>query len=129
MENSSTSSVEYPWKININYQTHEEYQIQLCSIMNINEGEHLRILDKIYESTQINEKMMKLSRLASEKCLGYVDAEYGQIMLFSYDCFDKFHPILQRFFGGDMSEVSEETVNANYKWLEQYFENVNKKTK
>ena len=129
MENSSTSSVQYPWKLNINYQTHEDYQTQLCSIMNIDEGEHIRVLDSLYESTQTNEKIMKLSRLASEKCLGYIDAEYGQIMLFSYDCFDKFHSILQRVFGGEMSEVSEETVNMNYEWLEQYFENVNKKTK
>ena len=58
------------------------------------------------------EKIMRLSRLASEKCLGYIDAEYGQIMLFSYDCLDKFHRILKRFFGGELDEISEETVNA-----------------
>ena len=124
-----SSSVAYPWKLTVNYQTHEEYQTQLCSIMNIDKGEHIKILDSLYENTKNNEKIMRLSRLASEKCLGYIDAEYGQIMLFSYDCLDKFHPILKRFFGGELDEISEETVNANYKWLEQYFENVNRKTK
>ena len=74
------------------------------------------------------------------------DAEYGQIMMFSYDCFARFHFLLQWYFAGltgdwealgisgkkgeedgggeedeGGGEVMEKTVTEHRKWLRQYF--------
>lgn len=111
----------YPWKTAVGYQTHEEYQAQLVAVMNINdENGHVGVLDNLYEYTKGDARIMTLCRLASEKCLGNLDAEYGQIMMFSYDCFAHFHFILQGYFGGG-AWVDETAVDSAYQWLWEYF--------
>lgn len=118
MENIIKEELKYPWRLSVEYQTMEEYQTQLVSVMNINdEGEHVKILDNLYEHTKNEERIMELCLLASDKYLLYSEAEYGQIMMFSYDCFAKFHSILQWNFGGG----SEEKANESYEWLKNYF--------
>jgi hypothetical protein len=69
---------------------------------------------------------MELCQLAAEKMLMTSDAEYGQIMMFSYDCFDKFHSVLQWHFSQKLGEewegVTEEIAMKNWEWLRDYFE-------
>jgi len=119
-------SLRYPWRQEVSYETMEEYQERLASVMNMNdEGGHVSMLDNLYAHTKNNEKIMELCNLASEKMLMSTDAEYGQIMMFSYDCFMRFHVILQWYFAGMSGEVLEEGMEQkameNWEWLYQYF--------
>jgi hypothetical protein len=120
-------SYPYPWKITIDYQNGEEYQEQLNSIMNINEqGNHVSVMDQLYAHTKDNARIMEICTLAAEKCLLDSDAEYGQILMFSYDCFAKFHGVLQWHFSQKTGEkwegVTEEMVMGNLEWLRNYFQ-------
>jgi hypothetical protein len=126
--------IRYPWRKKVEYQSTEEYQEQLAALMCINEqGEHVSIMDELYLQTKEDSRIMELCSLAAEKCLLTPDAEYGQIMMFSYDCFAKFHTILQWYFGnrwllekgegeGAMELVEEKIMEDNYEWLKQYFQ-------
>ena len=119
-------SLKYPWKMHINYNTAEEYQTQLSSITHINEeGEHVSMMDNLYEHTKNNKKIMELCKMASEKMLLSDDEEYGQVMLFSYDCFSHFHILLQWHFGNVLGETLEEgmeqKVMESMEWLRNYF--------
>jgi hypothetical protein len=125
------AEIRYPWKIKVEYHTSEEYQEQLASVMNINEqGEHVSLMDHLYELTKGDNTIMELCILAAEKTLLTSDAEYGQIMMFSYDCFARFHILLQWYFAGITGEMDalgedakdiESRVIENREWIRQYF--------
>ena len=123
--------IRYPWKKRVDYYTTEEYQEQIASVVNINEkGEHVSLMDQLYEYTKADNSIMELCTLAAEKMLLSPEAEYGQIMMFSYDCFARFHVILQWYFAGITGEMDifgeeskkmEQQVIENREWLRQYF--------
>jgi hypothetical protein len=119
-------SLRYPWQREVSYETMEEYQEHLASVMNMNdEGEHVSMMDNLYSHTKNNEKIMELCTLAAEKMLMISDAEYGEIMLFSYDCFARFHVYLKWYFAKLTGEVLEEGMEQkameNWEWLQGYF--------
>jgi hypothetical protein len=125
------AEIRYPWKIKVEYHTPEEYQEQLASVMNINEqGEHVSLMDHLYEKTKGDNGIMELCSLAAEKMLLTSDAEYGQIMMFSYDCFARFHILLQWYFAsitgemdalGEDADTFESKAIENREWIRQYF--------
>ena len=126
-------SLLYPWKREVVYETVEEYQEQLVLIMNINEeGEHVSMLDNLYAHTKNDEKIMELCNLAAGNIILNSDAEYGQIMLFSYDCFARFHVYLKWYFAKLTGEVLEEEMEQkameNWEWLRVYFSGRNFKS-
>jgi hypothetical protein len=108
----------YPWQQTVDYHNNEEYQEQLASVMRINVlNDHLSVMDDLYTHTKDDEPIRDLCILAAKKCLSTPDAEYGQIMMFSYDCFFRFHRYLQWYFGKD----KEKEAREDYAWLKTYF--------
>ena len=99
--------------------------------MNIDdEGGHVSMLDHLYEHTKQEKSIMELCQLAAEKMLMTSDAEYGQIMMFSYDCFARFHSVLQWYFAGLVGDwdtlgveegVMEQRAMEHLEWLRGYF--------
>jgi len=132
-------SLLYPWRVKVDYQTNEEYQEQLASVMKINpQAEHVPLMDNLYSYTKDDNIIMELCTLAADKLLLSPEAEYGQVMMFSYDCFARFHLILQWYFVNRFGEnifgeeEEEETremekkVIENREWLRQYFSGENR---
>ena len=116
----------YPWQREVSYETMEEYQELLASVMNMNdEGGHVSMIDNLYSHTKNDEKIMDICKLSAEKMLMSSDAEYGQIMLFSYDCFARFHVYLKWYFAGLAGESLgvdvEERAMKILEWLRGYF--------
>jgi hypothetical protein len=87
------------------------------------QGTHVNKLDELFTDTKdsiLGELYKKASRLLPDD---EPQADMGLILLFSYNCFNHFHYLLQQYFSG----VPEEAIvqSDSYKTLEMDLTNGN----